>query len=369
METRNKGTAVRTLDKRLADIAAIPWWELCRKKLLLIRPKKPGDTYTEMGSNVWAGEVKTRATALGWDVKDLDANSATRTNIENELNNYRPGLVMHYDHGSDYTMWGQNSGVLEAGIDESNIALAAGRIMSTVSCLTASGLGPDAISKGITSYLGYTDLHIFWTNFPTEFGAAANAANFALLECKTMQEAFDLGWAAYDQLYSDLMAGGHNLEASAALHDRDCFALLGSTNAIACPSCKCHALPLVIHCVTGMPDSVVTCKQALPLHCVQGMPDVLCKYGNPYILCGHGMPDIQVACKGLPFLEACSRSGPVTSICGRGPDGCQAGPPLIIRDVFVDYPDDIVQIDRSKLSKASRKAFDAMLKQMNEEAR
>ncbi len=373
------GTTQATVEQRLRDITLIPWWTFCKKKLLLIRPILPGDTYTTMGSNVWAGDVKTKAIAEGWDVRDLNGDDATRANIEDALNTYKPGLVMHYDHGSNFTMYGQNSGALEAGLDESNIALVSGRILSTVSCLSASGLGPDAITEGVTSYLGYTDLHTFWTDFPAEFGAAANAANFALLECKTLQEAFDRGWTAYDDLYADLHAGGFDMEAAAALHDRDCFALLGSTTNTACPSCTCHGgLPL--HCVVGGPDSVCkfggpacaglpihACTTGLPLHCVSGLPDSLCKYGNPYILCGHSLPDVS-PCLGLPML-ACSLGGPATSLCGKGPDGCSAGPPLILQDIYTDYPDDLVLVDRAKVPRSMRKAFDAMIKQMQRERR
>jgi hypothetical protein len=310
--------------------------------------------------------------AEGWEVKDLGINDATRVNIEDALTNWNPALVIHYDHGSSYTMWGQDANALEPGIDTGNVAMASGHVVSTVSCLNAGGLGPDAITKGIVAYIGYTDLHTFWTDFPTEFGAAANAANFALLECKTVQQAFDLSWAAYNDLYNDLMASGHTLEAAAALHDRDCLALLGTTTAVACPSCACHALPIShcvqggpdsYHCMTGLPDSGI-CKFGNPLHCTNGLPEVLCKYGSPYAVCKLGGPGLNPECLALPDVILCKAGGPVSSICGKGPDGCTAGPPLRIKDIYVDYPDDIFVIDREKIPQSMRKAFDAMIRKM-----
>ena len=152
--------------------------------------------------------------------------------IEVAINAEKPTLVIHYNHGSNFTLWGQESNVLEPGLDDENIAIVSGRMLSTVSCLSATGLGPLAITDGVTSYLGYTDLHTFWTgSYAARFGLAANAANFALLECKTAQEAFDIGWAAYDLLFTQLLAEGGfaaSTVAPTALHDRDCFALLGS---------------------------------------------------------------------------------------------------------------------------------------------
>ena len=179
-------------------------------------------------------------------------------------------LVIHYDHGSAFTLWGQENNALEAGLDEQNIDTISGRILSTVSCLSASGLGPAAIGEGATSYLGYTDLHSFWTGYEDEFGEAANAANFALLECKTLQQAFDIGWAAYDDLYNDLLAQGGfaaNFVAPTALHDRDCFALLGSTTAMACPKwflCTWGNPDWREPICRGLPQIPPLCPSALP---------------------------------------------------------------------------------------------------------
>lgn len=223
------------------------WFNLVKRpgKLLLIRPLLPKNEYTELdeytdGSNVWAGKVKLKAVDEGWTVIDLNANEATREKIENAINTERPDLIMHYDHGAHFTLFGQKNDTPEPGLDESNIKIAFERIVSTVSCKSALGLGPTAIGEGVTSYLGYTTEHMFWTSFVGPFSEAANAANYALLECKTTQEAFDAGWAAHDQLYNYLLEEasrgnyGATFAAPYALYNRDGFTLLGSPRAVSC---------------------------------------------------------------------------------------------------------------------------------------
>ncbi len=295
------------------------------KKLLLIRPRVPGDGYTELGSYDWAGLVKQRAVDLGWNVTDLAINNATRENVEDEINNFKPNLIIHYDHGGAFTLWGQEADALEPAVDAANVGLLANRITSTVSCQSAGGLGPLAITNGATSYLGYDENHAFVVGYQDEFGEAANAANYALLECKTTQEAYQAGIDAYDDLYNDLIASGDVFAANWALHDRDCFELLGSSDATACPA-------VILHCRTGLPDSVFLCKPGLP---------------DSMILCKKGLPDSMILCKtALPMLS-----------CAAGPymiEKCAAGPTIEI------IPDKIPQelkkpltqlLDRMKMEK------------------
>lgn len=275
-----------------------------KKKLLLIRPRKPGDAYTELGSYDWAGLVKQRALDLGWVVTDLAINDATRENVESKINEVKPTLIMHYDHGGTFTLWGQEANSLEPAIDSANVGLLANRITSTVSCKSADGLGPLAITNGATSYLGYDENHAFVIGYQDRFGEASNAANYALLECKTVEEAYQAGIAAYNDLYNDLIATGDIFAANWVLHDRDCFVLLGSTDANACPPA------LILHCRTGLPDSIIRCKVGLPdsmieFHCKVGLPDSMieweCRAGPNVIIdkCAAG-PTIELVPERIP---------------------------------------------------------------------
>ena len=261
------------------------------KKLLLIRPKIPGDGYTELGSYNWAGLVKQKALDLGWQVTDLAINNATRENVESKINEIKPNLIMHYDHGSAFTLWGQEADSLEPALDSTNVGMLSNRIASTVSCQSASGLGPLAITNGATSYLGYDENHVFVIGYEDEFGEASNAANYALLECKSVEEAYLEGYAAYDNLYNNLILSGDVFAANWALHDRDCFVMLGSGDATACPS--------VLHCRTGLPDSLILCKIGLP---------------NSVFQCKAGLPGSIVQCKAGPYMVETCAAGPVMEI-------------------------------------------------------
>lgn len=206
-------------------------WKLAvSKKLLLIRPNCPGDVYTTQFSFPAATLVKNKAVAEGWTVTDLQGNNANRANVESTINTVKPDFIKHYDHGSDFTLYGQNADVITPVIDNVNVNLLSGRAVSTVSCESAVGLGPLAIASTTKAYLGYDDLHWVHLWYLDKFTEASNAANYALLEGKTFQEAYDIAYAKYTEKYLELL----QVDVSAAalmLHDRDHLTLLGNAAA------------------------------------------------------------------------------------------------------------------------------------------
>ncbi|MCW4030394.1 MAG: hypothetical protein NWE92_12200 [Candidatus Bathyarchaeota archaeon] len=207
------------------------WHFATSKKLVIIRPNVPGDNYTALFSYPAAEQVKTKAIAEGWTVTDLGGNNANRANIESTINSVKPDFIIHYDHGSSYTLYGQNSNVITAAIDSTNVDLLTKRAVSTVSCESAIGLGPLAITSAETkAYLGYDELHWVHLWYLDKFIEASNAANYALLEGKTYQQAYDAGISKYTEKFNELSP----IDASAAgllLHDRDHLRLLGNPNA------------------------------------------------------------------------------------------------------------------------------------------
>jgi hypothetical protein len=170
------------------------------------------------------------------------------------------------------------------------------------------------------------------------FTDAAYTAHMALLECQTAQQAFDACWAAYDTLYNDLLAMGWfaaNNVAPSALHDRDCFTLLGTSTAVACP------LTIRPRCPIGQPD------MDMYLHCTIGHPDMA-------LHCALGHPDMMLA------------------VCRAGPnilDTCAAGPPLIFKEIYEGYPVDLVVVDMDKIPEDMRKPFRQMIDKMRAERR
>jgi hypothetical protein len=230
---------VQSIKDQLAISKLILRWKLAKsKKLLIIRPNCPGDTYTTAFSFPSAELVKNKAIAEGWTVTDLQGNNTNKTNVESKINNEKPDYVIHYDHGSSFTLYGQNSNTISPAIDNSNVNLLSGRAVSTVSCESAIGLGPLAIASTAKAYLGYDELHWVHLWYLDEFMAASNAANMALLEGKTFQEAYDIAYATYTQKWADVV-GSDPSAAALLLHDRDHLTLLGN------PSARAHSITIV----------------------------------------------------------------------------------------------------------------------------
>jgi len=118
------------------------------------------------------------------------------------------------------------------------VNLLSGRAVSTVSCESANGLGPLAIASAAKAYLGYDDLHWVHLWYLDKFNEASNAANNALLEGKTFQEAYDLAYAKYTEKWAELV-GSDPGAAALLLHDRDHLTLLGN------PSARAYSLRIV----------------------------------------------------------------------------------------------------------------------------
>jgi hypothetical protein len=218
--------------KELISISQlIKRWRLVKsKKLLIIRPNCPGDNYTTLFSFPSATIVKNKATAEGWTVTDLQGNNTNRSNVESNLNSGKPDFVIHYDHGSSFTLYGQNANAITPAIDDANVSLLSGCAVSTVSCESAAGLGPLAIASTSKAYLGYDELHWVHLWYLDKFMEASNAANSALLEGKTFQEAYDVAYQKYTDKWAELV-GSDPAAAALLLHDRDHLTLLGDPNA------------------------------------------------------------------------------------------------------------------------------------------
>ena len=127
--------------EKLSYSKLINKWRLrTSKKLLIIRPNVPGDNYTVAFSNLAAEQVKSKAIAEGWTVTDLQGTNANRTNIEQTINDVKPDFIIHYDHGSSFTLYGQNGNSIVPALDAANVNLLTGKAVSTVSCESAIGL-------------------------------------------------------------------------------------------------------------------------------------------------------------------------------------------------------------------------------------
>jgi hypothetical protein len=164
-----------------------------------------------------------------------DAN-ASRANVEGALGDFNPKLVVHLDHGGNNAVYGEAAGnVPQAVIDTTNSNLLRWRVMSTVSCLSASGLGPDAVAKGCSCYVGYNDLHWIVTSTHNAFWNCANMVHRMLILGYTAQTGFDAAISTYNSNIAAFSASGDVFTATHLTMDRDRLTLLGNGKATTCP--------------------------------------------------------------------------------------------------------------------------------------
>ena len=195
----------------------------------MIRPNIPHDDYENNFSFPASQLVLNKALTLNCTVKDLKENDASRAKVEQTITNEDPDFIIHYDHGKPFTLFGQNNNSKEAVLDQNNVNKLSNRALSTVSCFSASGLGPLAIAHNARAYLGYTILH--WANYwyANDCIEAANEANFALLKGKTFAQAYNLGCVKYTQKFYQLIQVDI-MAAATMLWNRIHFVRLGDPN-------------------------------------------------------------------------------------------------------------------------------------------
>lgn len=96
---------------------------------------------------------------------DADAvKGIVETTIDGEP---RPTWFVHYDHGSEYVMWGDDEQPI---INLDNLEILAGMRVFCMNCSSGKGLGTHAREKKILEYLGYMDPVSFTTDAADEFG-------------------------------------------------------------------------------------------------------------------------------------------------------------------------------------------------------
>jgi hypothetical protein len=208
------------------------------KKLLLIRPKIPGDEFTNKFSFP-ASDFKAKAQGKGWQVTELQCSYTDRNTVQDTIIKEKPDFIIHYDHGGAFKLYGQeynerdpSQGII---LDPSNIGCLGKAVVSTVSCSSALGLGPSAVATNTRTekaYLGYDVPIACEYEYTKYFIRAANAANDALLAGKTFQDAKDIGYKQYTVEINKLLTLNdptyiNFLAAILMLIDRDHLRLIG----------------------------------------------------------------------------------------------------------------------------------------------
>lgn len=165
-------------------------------KVVFIRPRY--DEVTTIVFN-WAEEVIDYAKGLGYEVVDLKGTKATRSDLGRILKLFNPRLIIHYGHGREDALLGQND---EPLIDLENVELLAGRITYTISCDTAKKLGKEVAKYKKSSFVGFEDKFLLPPSFvPLQdllpFKDSVNSFVKALLEGKSVKEAYERSYVMW----------------------------------------------------------------------------------------------------------------------------------------------------------------------------
>ena len=190
------------------------------QKLLLIIPNDPTDDFTSKFSYPAAALLPNYAIQKGWNVKVLGPPLepiADRNNVESNLPpNWNPDLIIHYGHGMPSELKGSGKViVLNCRGQPKNVPDSLKwAVVSTVSCFSALDLGECALKKNRIvrgkskgGFLGYKGpMGANYGAYKDHFIRAANAANYALLEGKSFEEAGQIGYNQYTTELNDLHA-------------------------------------------------------------------------------------------------------------------------------------------------------------------
>jgi len=142
---------------------------------------------------------------------------AVKRYVIQALKDKRPQWFVHYDHGSEYVMWGDDE---EPIIDLSSLDRLAGMHVYCMNCSSGKGLGAHAVGKGILEYWGYVDVVAFTTDALKEFGDVFNYGIIMSVDSgrwlkDVVEEARQHGYDTADRLRED----GKILAASAMVRD------------------------------------------------------------------------------------------------------------------------------------------------------
>jgi hypothetical protein len=197
----------KVLNMNLASIIdLLNKYPIVTRKLLLIRPLRPNHPEEVAINNVADAFVK-KAKDANWDVTDLKGNSATPTNIINNIKNWKPDFVVYYGHSYNSNIPGQENNQLKVAISASNVSLLSKITASITACHTMTAVGIPAIKAGTIGYLGYkTSFTGVWGSLlDHDFEESANAANIALLNGEKYTVAKDIGYKRWKKFHTDLV--------------------------------------------------------------------------------------------------------------------------------------------------------------------
>jgi len=160
--------------------------------MLVIRPSYDSATVT---TSRWAKEIIEYAQSRGIEVIDLCGSSADPAKFQEVLEKVKPRLIVHYGHGREDALLGQNDIPL---LTLNNVGLLRGLCVYTVSCRSGKKLG-DAIADVGGSFIGHSGVFLFNPFNETPFRESVNTGVRALIDGKTMGKAYEASQQEYNK--------------------------------------------------------------------------------------------------------------------------------------------------------------------------
>lgn len=167
------------------------------RRMLITRPNY--DRTTKYISE-WAKKVIKVAKEKSYEVFDLDGKRANRKDFESMIRKLKPSFLFLNGHGNTDVVTGQNDEPLvQANVNEDILT---GIVTYALSCSSGKVLGPKAIERGATAYIGYREEFIFlfdetrrtqpiMDKLAAHFFEPSNQVAVALLKGHTAKEAHE----------------------------------------------------------------------------------------------------------------------------------------------------------------------------------
>lgn len=143
---------------------------------------------------------------------------AIRENVEGALKDHPDALLIHYNHGSEDAIYGQDERPV---VDLTNVSLLKNREVYNMNCLSAKTLGKAAYQNGCLAYWGYVEVVSFTTDAEQDFCEAFNYGFLLRIEGKAWKECLESTKAKMTEIIDDLVKRGNGIAAMLLREDRD----------------------------------------------------------------------------------------------------------------------------------------------------
>ncbi len=230
----------------IKPIPIVPDWKPIKKCMLLkmktraLFCENTTDGVTSPFASYRLSHVHPVFASRGFTVIALTGTNDVRNNFIVEAKNGLTVYISGIGHGS-YSLYTGNNGnhILEVGYYDP--AEVSGKAIHFLSCQTAGQLGPNTITKGAKSYLGYTEnFHLVWDNAATPvneflcFAEADSTFDIAMANGSTAQQAYNATIANFNfQLTKPGIPG--SAAGTWLKYDRDHCKLLGDGSTVILP--------------------------------------------------------------------------------------------------------------------------------------